>query len=509
VRPPRSAIALLVTCLLPSVPAMGKQTALSELPLPALVDRITWGATPSELDRATKLGPEAYIKEQLHPPGKGSLPTEIQHRIDAMSISKESAQDAFIAAREYQLSVKRMPDGAEKNQARKTTQRIPRTRARETAERATLRALYSRAQLQEQMTWFWMNHFNVYSEKGNIGAVISDYEDRAIRSNALGKFRDLLEATIRSPAMMVYLDNYYNRATRINENYARELMELHTLGVQGGYKQSDVQELARILTGMGISYTKKLPQIDPELRSQIVQEGAFIFNPKYHDYGDKVFLGQTIKGEGLKEVDKAVDMLARHPSTARHISMKLAQYFVADEPSDALVDMMAKTFLSSDGDIAATLYTMFSSQDFAKSLKDGKFKDPVQYTYSSLRLAFSSLPPINRVDTVNGWLSRMGEALYRRVTPDGYPVRASDWSGSGQMTMRFELARQIATKPGAFYRNGDKSASKVIVPHLLDQYKAKGLFADFSAATRKVIESSKSKQEVNMYLLASPEFMHR
>lgn len=509
-RPLRPAIALLVICSLSSFPAMGEQGAISELPLPALVDRITWGATPDELDRAAKMGPDAYIKEQLHPETKSLLPEKIQRRIASMSISKESAHDALIAARAYQLSVKRMPDGEEKNRARKTIQKIPRARASETAERATLRALYSRAQLQEQMTWFWMNHFNVYARKGNIGAVINDYEDRAIRPNAIGKFRDLLEATMRSAAMMIYLDNQYNRATRINENYARELMELHTLGIQGGYKQADVQELARILTGLGISYNKKPPRVNPELRSQIVQDGAFIFNPALHDYGNKVFLGQKIKGEGLTEVDKAVDMLAKHPSTARHISLKLARYFVADEPSDALIDIMAKTFLSSDGDIAATLYTMFSSEDFAKSLKAGKFKDPVQYTYSSLRLAFIGLPPIDRGDVVNGWLSRMGEALYGRVTPDGYPVRVSDWSGSGQMTMRFELARQIATKPSTFYLNGDKPKLKAIaMPHLLDQYKAKGLFADISAATRKVIDGSKSKQEANMYLLASPEFMHR
>ncbi|HYG41389.1 MAG TPA: DUF1800 domain-containing protein, partial [Bordetella sp.] len=297
----------------------------------------------------------------------------------------------------------------------------------------------------------------------------------------------------------------------INENYARELMELHTLGVQGGYKQKDVQELARVLTGLEVNYGKKLPKMKPALRSQVVQEDGFLFNPARHDYGDKVVLGQHIKGAGLAEIDQVADLLARHPSTARHISLKLAQYFVADQPPKALVDAMAKTFQDSDGDIAQTMRTMFASEAFAKSLETGKFKDPMHYVYSALRLAYSEMPPVVRVDTVNGWLSRMGQPLYRRLTPDGYPMAQSDWSGSGQMTTRFDFAKQVAVNPQSFYRTGkdNTKANLPAIPKLADIYKQQKLYEQLTPATRKAIENAKSVQDANLYLLSSPDFMRR
>jgi len=361
------------------------------------------------------------------------------------------------------------------------------------------------------MTWFWTNHFSIFARKGNIGAVLDDFDMRTVRPRALGKFRDLLEATMRSPAMLLYLDNQANRADSGNENYARELMELHTLGVNGGYTQKDVQELARILTGLGVSYSKQPPRMDSSLRAQVVQDGAFLFNPANHDYGDKVLLGHRIKGQGLAEVDEAADILARHPATARHISLKLAQYFVADRPPEALVDTMSKVFQASDGDIAQTLQAMFRSPAFAESLETGKFKDPVHYLYSALRLAYEALPPVSNVSAVKAWLTRMGQPLYGRVTPDGYPVAQSDWSGSGQMTIRFDVARQIATRPQTFYRSKNRKGTTALppMPRLLDIALGTGLFSDLSPNTRKVIDQVESDHDSNTYLLASPEFMRR
>jgi len=490
--------------------ATAAQPEVSALPLPALVDRLTWGVTTAELARARELGAQAYIDAQLRPDPRAVLPTDVQRRIDGMSISKQPAQDALIEVREHQLSVQRL-EGEKKVQARKNARQISRTRTDEAGWRATWRALYSPNQLQEQMTWFWMNHFNVYSKKGNVGVVLDDYEERAIRPRALGKFRDLLEATIRSPAMLIYLDNQYNRAGHINENYARELMELHTLGVQGGYTQKDVQELARILTGLGITYNSTPPKVKGKLQQQVVQEGAFLFHPAKHDYGDKVLLGQRITGQGMPEIDEAVDILARHASTARHISVELAQYFVADDPPKPLIDSMVKTFQSSDGDIAATLRTMFSSAAFAQSLTTRKFKDPVHYVYSAMRLAYAENPPVTQVETVNRWLSRMGQPLYQRLTPDGYPLTQSDWSGSGQMTVRFELARQIVTNPQSFYHAKEDRTKQTQhpLPRLISIYEKLGLFHDLSPATRQVIDQAKSAQDANIYLLASPEFMRR
>ena len=163
------------------------------------------------------------------------------------------------------------------------------------------------------MTWFWFNHFNVHQYKANIRAMLADYEEHAIRPHALGRFRDLLAATLRHPAMLRYLDNADNAAGRINENYAREIMELHTMGVGSGYSQHDVEELARCLTGLGIDARPDNPRLKPELQAQLVRDGLFEFNPARHDYGDKVFLGHSIKGQGLAEIDEVLDILARHP----------------------------------------------------------------------------------------------------------------------------------------------------------------------------------------------------
>src|ERR1700692_2073092 len=180
------------------------------------------------------------------------------------------------------------------------------------------------------MTWFWFDHFNVHQGKANLRILVGDYEDRAIRPFAMGHFRDLLSATLHHPAMLRYLDNADNAAGHLNENYAREIMELHTMGVGSGYAQSDVEQLARILTGVGIDLKPEDPKLKPELQSQLFARGAFEFNPARHDYGDKIFLGHTIKGRGLAEVDEALDLLSRAPATARFISRKLAVYLVSD-----------------------------------------------------------------------------------------------------------------------------------------------------------------------------------
>ncbi len=473
----------------------------------ALVNRITWGATPAELARLHELGTARYLQAQLHPDPRARLPVAVQQRIDALSISRQSADDALA----QQRAMRKDADPESRQQAQRDARAISRQRADDTASRAFYRALYSPNQLQEQMTWFWMNHFNVYAAKNDIGTYIDQYEERAIRPRALGKFRDLLAATLRSPAMLVYLDNTQNAVGRINENYARELMELHTLGVKGGYTQNDVQELARILTGLGIRNPNGPPKLRPELRGQLVQDGLFIFNPARHDYGDKVFLGHTIRGAGLAEVDQAVDLLARHPATARFVSAKLAAYFMGDAPPASVIDKMARTFLAQDGDIAAILQTLFTSPEFAQSLKTGVFKDPVHYVYSAIRLAYADLPPIVNTRPGLAMLRQLGQPLNQRLTPDGYPQAQSDWAGSGQMTARFEVARAIAAGPQAFYRDGDDKGPVELprMPDLLRENADDGLFARLSPATRQAIAQASTVKDANTYLLASPEFMRR
>ncbi|MGH8816368.1 MAG: DUF1800 domain-containing protein, partial [Achromobacter pestifer] len=365
--------------LLPlAINAMAQQAPQSLARDAALVNRVTWGATPAELERARNMGSDHYQREQLRPARQDNLPAEVQQRIDALSISQQSDETARAIQITLRQQSKKLPED-EKFAAARNARQMSISRAADVNERAVLRALYTPHQLQDQMTWFWMNHFNVDLYKGDVGMFLSQYEDRAIRPHALGKFRDLLAAAIRSPSMLIYLDNTQNVSGKINENYARELMELHTLGVDGGYSQRDVQELARILTGLGIGSKQDLLKVKPELRAQIVQQGYFLFNPARHDYGNKMFLGHSITGAGMQEVEQAVDLLARNPATAKFISRKLAAYFVGDAPKASLVDKMSQTFLEKDGDISATLQTLFESPEFSASLKTGVFKDPVHY----------------------------------------------------------------------------------------------------------------------------------
>jgi uncharacterized protein (DUF1800 family) len=358
------------------------------------------------------------------------------------------------------------------------------------------------------MTWFWMNHFNVFQLKANVRAMVGDYEENAIRPHALGRFRALLGATAKHPAMLRYLDNVQNAANRVNENYARELMELHTIGASGGYTQRDVQELARVLTGVGFTLVPTSPSIRPDRQAHYVRAGAFQFNPNRHDYGDKVFLGETVKGAGLGELDEVLDRLARHPATARFVSRKLAMFFVSDSPSEELVERLARTFESTDGDIAATLRTLFGSSEFTRSLGQ-KFKDPVHYVFSALRLAYDGTPLVNMSPAI-AWLNRMGQGLYNRQTPDGYPLTEAAWSSPGQMATRFEVARAIGSAAaGLFGAESARRGEPGALQPLLDVVQRAALHNTLGPGTLNALEQARSAAEWNIYFLSSPEFMRR
>src|SRR5256886_1689389 len=270
-----------------------------------LLNRVTWGANPSSARELARVGPASYLEAQLQPAQEAALPPEVQAQVGAMTIARcpvdELAKE--MESRRKGLDLLRSDD--EKKAAQQAYQQELTRLGREAGAGMLLRALYSPDQLREQMPWFWMNHFNVFQFKANLGALVADYEERAIRPHALGRFRDLLGATARHPAMLIYLDNAQNAANRINENYARELMELHTLGVEGGYTQRDVQELARVLTGVGVARDVATPNVKRKLKTEYVRDGLFEFMPHRHDYGDKVFLEKTIHGRGLAEVNEA------------------------------------------------------------------------------------------------------------------------------------------------------------------------------------------------------------
>lgn len=309
-----------------------------------------------------------------------------------------------------------------------------------------MRALYSERQLQEVMTDFWFNHFNVYLNKDADQYLVTGYERDVIRAHALGKFRDLLVATAQSPAMLFYLDNWVSMGPKspaavaankgkpgqalpgLNENYGRELMELHTLSVNGGYTQHDVTELARVLTGWTIQ--------------PLEQGAAFQFDPKKHDPGDKVVLGVVIPENGVNEGMQALDMLAHDPNTARFISKKLAMRFVTDDPPPVLVDRLAQKFLATDGDIREVLRTLFKSPEFwSIKIYRAKVKTPFEFVISSLRATGTDL---NNPGPLLGILNKMGMPLYQMVPPTGYSMTGSTWMNSEALIDRMNYALALS-----------------------------------------------------------------
>lgn len=473
----------------------------------ALVNRITWGTNSSTAIEFKTLGTERFLNDQLHPHSDG-LPAAAQEQIDGLSISHTPLEQIVTEADQQIKIVNAITDPDLKQAAQKVYQDRLNRLGREAATRSLLRDLYSHAQLKEQLTWFWLNHFNVHLYKSNIRTMIGDYEDQAIRSHALGHFCDLLTATAHHPAMLRYLDNDQNAAGHINENYAREIMELHTMGVGSGYSQQDVQELARILTGLGVAQLQNPPKIKPELQDQYVRAGLFEFNPNRHDYGGKVFLGHPIAGRGLAEADEAIGFLCRAPATARFISKKLAVYFASEDPPQTLVDAMTETFSRTNGDIAAILKTMFQNAAFTSSI-GRRFKDPMHYVLSAVRLAYDDRVILNPGPML-GWLGRLAEPLYGHETPDGYPLIDAAWNGPGQMVTRFEVARAVGSNAaGLFKIEGPPVLEQPAFPLVANSLYFSGIQGTLGPATLNALSHANSPQDWNTLFLSSPEFMHR
>jgi uncharacterized protein (DUF1800 family) len=319
-----------------------------------------------------------------------------------------------------------------------------------------LHAIYSERQLDEVMTDFWFNHFNVFINKGADRYLLTSYERDAIRPHVLGKFEDLLVATAKSPAMMFYLDNWLSvgpnseialnlaphrygygpqnrprkgkQASGLNENYGRELMELHTLSVNGGYSQKDVTEVAKVFTGWTLEQPKK--------------GGEFRFEPRMHEPGDKMVLGRRIKANGEQEGLQVLHLLAHNPKTARFISQKLALRFVSDNPPPALVDRMALTFLKKDGDIREVLRTMFKSPEFwSPDAYRAKVKTPLEFVVSSVR---ASGAEVDDARALVGTLSSMGMAVYGMQPPTGYSMKADTWVNSSALLGRMNFSLGLA-----------------------------------------------------------------
>ncbi len=331
-----------------------------------------------------------------------------------------------------------------------------------------LRAVYSERQLQEVLVDFWTNHFNVFAGKGADRWLLTSYDRDTIRPHTMGKFYDLLLATAQSPAMLFYLDNFQSvspntpqgplaqrlgaqRQRRgINENYARELMELHTMGVDGGYTQKDVQEVARCFTGWTIFAPRgggaAAQAITDGPRAERLREnaGKFFFNPRAHDDGEKIVLGHKISaGGGIKDGLTVLDILTHHPSTAKYIATKLARHFVTDTPSRSLVDRIAAAFTRSDGDIRETLKAIFSSAEFnSPEAYRAKVKRPFELAISAIRTLGADT---NGGPQLHQWITRMGEPLYMYQTPNGYSDTAESWVNTGGLLERMNFGLALAS----------------------------------------------------------------
>jgi uncharacterized protein (DUF1800 family) len=429
------------------------------------LNRLGFGPRPGQVEQIEKTGLENWIQAQLRPenitdpvvdarlaqlPATGLSAAELLNQYPPQDIA---AKRLGMKVDEYQKHLQdlaKQPDGMKSLPFKDQNEIV-----NELMEAKMIRAVYSERQLSEQLSDFWFNHFNVFVYKDVDRWYLIPYERDTIRPHVLGKFRDLLEATAKSPAMLFYLDNSssadpqaFDRLKQhpvrprpgeklpplgpkrgLNENYGRELMELHTLGVDGGYKQQDVVEVARAFTG----WTIESPRENP----------VFYFDERIHDPDPKRALGKNIKGGGIEDGEQVLDLLAKNRNTARHISLKLAEHFVSDDPSPALVARMAKTFEKSKGDIRAVMTTMIYSPEFwSRAAFRAKVKTPFELVASTTRALGAD---VDRPLQLAQWVSRIGEPLYQCLTPNGYSDKAAAWVSTGALLNRVNFAVALSS----------------------------------------------------------------
>jgi uncharacterized protein (DUF1800 family) len=514
-----------------------------------VLNRTGFGARPGGVERVRRMGLSAYIEQQLHPERVSDAAMNA-HLADLSTLhksSREVAEEYFVPAMQARRAAKHDPaakddqDKPQRTPEQIEAQRRARAVVEELSEQKILRAAYSEKQLEEVMTDFWFNHFNVFAGKGATQIYLTEYEREAIRPHVLGKFRDLLEATATSPAMLFYLDNWQsadpNAATTprpgpfrmrprgfrdpfgrrprqapqppampgtqtqnaqharrgLNENYGRELLELHTLGVDGGYTQQDVIAVARCFTGWTIAAPR--------------QGGGFHFEPRLHDAGEKIVLGQKIKaGGGREDGEHVLDILARHPSTARFITTKLARRFVSDMPPESLVTRAAARFRETDGDIREVLRTILTSPEFfAADAYRAKVKTPFEFVVSAVRATDADVSSaLALVQAVR----QLGMPLYFCQPPTGYADRADAWVNTGALLNRMNFAlslvsgrmRGVQPSPEALQSTPDVVRARIV---------AAALAGDVSETTTTTLSRASDARQIAALTLGSPEFQRR
>ena len=600
-----AAAAVAVTILFAGAPA-AEQSAIpaqaDARTITHVLNRLTFGPRPGDVDRVRQMGLAAWVEQQLHPEriADAALAERLAGLTTLTMSQAEMSEKIFSPAAE----VRRQQQQRQNAQARAQAQSgdptmmagpppppparaalTPEQRAaqqrqanvqQELMEAKVLRAALSERQLEEVLVDFWFNHFNVFIGKGQVRQYVTSYERDAIRPHVLGSFREMLGATAKHPAMLFYLDNYQNRTPNppvvvsdqldrrlrdprlterqrlqlmdqlkrrqnqqrrpqggLNENYARELLELHTLGVDGGYTQQDVVEVARILTG----WTIDRPQ----------QGGGFVFRPQMHDQGPKTVLGKSFASAGEAEGERLLDMLAAHPSTARHISSKLAQRFVADEPPAALVDRAARVFLETKGDLREVTRTIVTSPEFfADDAYRAKVKTPLEFAVSALRATNATVQ--NTQPVVQALRQALAMPLYGCQPPTGYSMTADAWVNTGALLNRMNLAMQLvaggqqmrvggpgqggragrpgqafgvdapqrrggARRPGQLARMPIQIDVAALAPDTSEASRDRLietlLAGEASAATKETLARASSAQQLIALTLGSPEFQRR
>ncbi len=501
---------------------MSSAEMIQHYPTPQMVKAMVDGKQPFPADVETRHAVEKLVARLQRPVDRDNDPANKQPDDEQKHILPEGTpadQAAFIesmpAAEQYDV-LDSMPDNARRKLYPPATPDLRRKIQilagsvqvvnQDLMEGKLLRAIYSNRQLEEVLVDFWYNHFNVFLDKGADRYMVTSYERDVIRPHVLGHFKDLLLATAQSPAMLFYLDNWQSRGADprpnsknrqgLNENYGRELMELHTLGVDGGYSQRDVTEVARCFTG----WTIREPN----------RGGGFEFNEKIHDKGEKHVLGVTIPaGGGIDDGLKVIDILAHHPSTAAFISRSLAIRFVSDDPSEELVRKMAATFVKTDGDLLEVMRTMIYAPEFWDPANfRSKMKSPLEMVASAVRAVNGD---VDFAQTLTGQLNQLGEPLYRKLEPTGYSNRGADWINSASLLARMNFAVALV--------HGKIAGVKIDPAQFVLTMDASGiergiLLTDASPAAHDAIQTGLEQQQdlaatAAGLTLGSPDFQRR
>ena len=525
------ALTVIVTVLGAGVSAQKSRPAVPQKPddrtIAHVVNRLGFGPAPGDIERVRRVGLVNYIEDQLDPariPDRG-LAAKLANLQTLGKTPHELAQEYYIPAmldRQAQQKLRTAQDPAMMT-APNPPQRPPTGAQRgermillDLSQQKILRAAYSERQLEEVLVDFWFNHFNVFAGKGPTRLYVAEFEREAIRPHVFGNFRNMLQAVAESPAMLFYLDNWQsaapadapsmarparsnlpalqNRRSRgLNENYARELMELHTLGVDGGYTQKDVQEVARAFTG----WTIALPR----------QGGEFTFNPRMHDAGEKMVLGRKIKaGGGKSDGEQVLDVLAAHPSTAKHISLKLARRFVSDDPPPGLVDRAAKRFRETRGNLGEVVRTIITSPEFFEpAAYRAKIKTPFEFVVSAIRA--TAVDTVNVQPYVQG-LRDMGMPLYMCQPPTGYSDKAEAWVNTGALLNRMNFAVGLTSARVRGLRGvSERAAGQLPVSH--ETIVSQVLASDLSESTKATVGKATTGSQAVALVLGSPEFQKR